>query len=238
MDRKYIDDNDVISRYLSERLTESELISFETFMIANSDVAGDVEREFALQSSLRSQFTKANVESTFPRSLDSGNELGANLAGLGTVAINEPRRWGSRSLGLAASVLMITSLLFSALMYRNAESLKHEVASLRTPQPVQGVFQFEKTKSGTAGEQVIVADSPVVLWLDVGPEKFPRYAIQIAAENGEIVWRENSSILMDNFSIGVFLQGLDVGRYTIAVTAFDDTGADVDIAKYWIVSSL
>lgn len=59
MDRAYIDEHDVVQRYIRRTLSESELSCFEIYMLANASIVEEIEQQRMLNQIFREELPKA-----------------------------------------------------------------------------------------------------------------------------------------------------------------------------------
>lgn len=60
MDRAYIDEYDVVQRYIRRTLSEAELGQFEVYILANASIIDEIEQQKLLNQIFREELPKAN----------------------------------------------------------------------------------------------------------------------------------------------------------------------------------
>jgi hypothetical protein len=109
MDRRYIQDHQVVERYLDGRLTPSEQEAFEEFYLAHPDVLEELELTERLRQGIKD--------------LGEAGELERSL--------ERPRSWkwalSTPQYAAAASLLFAASLIVSGTLYRDNAGLRQEL---------------------------------------------------------------------------------------------------------------
>jgi hypothetical protein len=182
-----ISDRELIDRYLADRLTEDEVLSVETRIVADAAFRHEVELTEALRAGLRR--------------LDEADGIEAVLSGSG-LHRNSDRAvafWARPSYALAASVATIGLGVMTLVLYGQ---LKHEREGSTASRPVEMVTQFAPTQRRTpvAFASLRSVSEPVSIQLpsepvlyemafDVGAEPAAEYALTIVrpAAQGDVV---------------------------------------------------
>lgn len=118
MSRDYIDENDIISRYVSGALSESEAESFEDTYFCDRDLAAMVEAEQTLQDAFRAK------------------SPGVSPIGSGRASWRAKGPWVTAIAAAAATAAVLTSSYFKlqlARAERQQKVLLSELATVRAP---------------------------------------------------------------------------------------------------------
>ena len=165
MDMKHIEKGLLVERYLLGDLSPEEEAEFEEAMIASPELLDQLEAADRLRGGLKDLNAVEGIPGT-------GRHLGAKgmSGGVGSV-FSSPR------FAMAASALLAVSVVFSAAMYRQNQSLETALASNGSvPTQVQALYTV---RSATGDEPVnVVTPAPggqVVLLVDPGFEPYDAY---------------------------------------------------------------
>jgi hypothetical protein len=182
-----ISDRELIDRYLAERMTEDEVLSVETRIVADPGFRHEVEVTEALRAGLRR--------------LDEADGLEALLGGSGRHGKTDHSVafWARPSYALAASVATIGLGVLALVLYGQ---LKQERELSTVSRPVEMVTQFGPTqrrtpvafaslRSSSESVSIQLPSEPVLyeMAFDVGAEPAGEYALTIVrhAPQGDAV---------------------------------------------------
>lgn len=93
-DQKYLDDHDIIERYLADRLSEAEREGFEAYFLQHPEVVQQMDRTAKLKSALMDLDTEGRLQPLL--AAQSSRRWLIALAVLGVIAV------------LAASIVLLT----------------------------------------------------------------------------------------------------------------------------------
>ena len=172
MDRQYIQDNQLVERYLQGKLSEEEKAAFEEYYLSNPDTLAELELAEKMQDGFRA--------------LDESGYVGAMPAG----------GWFNRvflspQYAAAASILLVFSLGFSGMLYRQQQANDVYDATQVIP-----VLSVRSASSGPSDNVVQFAqtDNWVVLLVDPGMESYFRYSATVeraGSADPEAIWQGN-----------------------------------------------
>ena len=170
MDRQYIQDHQVIERYLRGTLTEDEARQFEVAYVADSSLLDEVELAACLKQSV------------------------GELSAAGAIERARAPRFGflrSPQYAMAASVLLAVTLVFSGTLYRENAALRSSSGPIAGPAPMRLVPIFTLRGENAATVEAPDAGEWLVLLLDPGTAMHDTYRAVVtargAAQGGEDV---------------------------------------------------
>jgi hypothetical protein len=195
MDHKYIRDNQLIDRYLRNELSEGDKEEFEIHFLSDSETLAELEMAERLQQGLQG--------------LDASDEL------------REARSHGwlkgaflSPQYAAAASILLVFSIGFSGLMYRELQQAPTFTGTQLVP--------IMATRGTAAGSVIHVGDSAdwIVLLVDPGFETYQRFRATVSRQTGagaEQIWQSENLQpgYEEMLAIGMPGQILEPGAYEI-----------------------
>jgi hypothetical protein len=198
MDRQYIRDNEVIERYLSGALTADEERGFEEAYLGDPELLDQVQTAERLREGIKE--------------LDGAGRLDR---------LRPPGRWRqwlvSPQYAAAASLFLVVSLAFSAMLYREVTELREDSfsqASLSTR-----LVRLEVVRGGNPQEVSASApDELNMLELDAGPVAYDTYRGALTRRTGdrsETIWSRTDLVVQSDNRILISVTGraLQPGSY-------------------------
>ena len=217
MDEAYIREQHVVERYLQGKLAGDELATFEIYMLDHPEILDEVEYERGLQEALNT----------------------AKDGLFGPVALHAPTRreigfFRSREYVIAATVLLVGALVFSAFQYRQLVGLREDVSQLRTPIRIAGDIWLEPLR----GEQEWVIESPPgtapVVRADVSATPADSYTVTLQGD--EFLWTRSEVEPDDEQSIRLLLSDIPAGAYGLSIST-DSSSAPVVVYRLLVRGS-
>lgn len=163
MDRQYIQENQVVERYLRGALSPEEQEAFEACYLADSEVLEELELAERLKQGLESVEEEGGVE---PFSGPPGRFHHLVVPVLAALATPQ--------YAAAASVALVVSLVFSGLVYQENQRLTGEGLSAGSASRLEPIFAVRGAADGRTISSGVDGES-VVLLLDPGPTGHASY---------------------------------------------------------------
>ena len=170
MDHKYIQDNQLVERYLQDKLTDEEKAAFEEHYLSNAETLAALELAEKMQDGFRD--------------LDESEVFGETPTG----------SWFNRvflspQYAAAASILLVVSLGFSGLLYQQLQNDDIYAGTQVIP-----VLSVRSAASGQPAMQISISqpNNWIVLLVDPGFESYVRYQASVARvdrADPQIVWQ-------------------------------------------------
>jgi hypothetical protein len=209
MDHKYIQDNQLVERYLQDKLTDEEKVAFEEHYLANAETLAELELAEKMQDGFR------------------------GLEGLEFFDETATGSWFNRvflspQYAAAASILLVFSLGFSGILYRQQQT---DVAFDGTQ--VIPVLSVRGSSSGQPTNLVRVSqpDDWIVLLVDPGMQSYASYRASVARVDGgdsETIWQldDLQPGYEDMLAVGLPGTMLQPGDYEIRLSGQAQATAD------------
>jgi len=238
MDRRYIEEHQVVARYLAGQLSSAERDEFEVYCLENPDIDDEMR--------LTEQF-KTGLREAVRRNWITPVRGAASFA-------------GSRYYALAASIVAAVAVGWLVFAQREIASsdgkivqLTRQLEALRSGQLPTRVIRFASTRSGAAidtdipltlrrdGEMLVLAPEIVLVCADGqlrlecegGAEpsvpEYPRYRVHVRdGETGEIVWQSDVQNVDAGAAGPLFAlpsSALRPGSFVLTLEGISDSGA-------------
>ena len=212
MNRDYIDENYVIERYVRGKLRDYELAAFEVYLLDHPDVVEEVQYAAGLQAALERAHDDLFAEIAEPKHAQS------------------PRAFNStRTIAIAASVLLAIAIGTSAVLYGRVSSMDDLVRSAGDPVVIGREVWLEPVRGS---RDVVIeqgAGEAIILRVDVREMDADSYTIRIASDS--YAWEAPAIAPDDRRSLTLLLPPLPTGAYRLTVA--DD--AQIQFAEYRIL---
>lgn len=232
MNREYIENNQIVDRYLLGDLSQEEQEEFEEFYFHNQEIVGELE----LSEKMIDGFEAAQ---------DQGI-----LAGIATTRSAEGARRSGHSFavpfGMAASVALAVSLFYNATLYREAgiqrsatDALETRLAQAFSPHG-SVIVPLDRSRSVEADPSHIVRISDEPEWfvlrlaLEQGEASYDDYKVRLVDDAGQVVWQEavTPNYYDDSLTINLHSSRMRVRDYVVRVDRLDEAGEPVPVARY------
>ena len=227
MDSRYIKDNQVIDRYLMNKLSADELETFERYFLERPDLVSEIE--------LRKQFIRGIRRIDSADTLQpAGNESAANRRSLR----------GSRRLYTAAATAVSVALLIAAgLFYLQTVRLQNlndlqarQIDLLSKPQvntmlvPLGHVRGAGAEPAPVVRIQLSAAAERLILVLSQEPLGFEKYRLSLKRQDAGELWNRES----DNIPPAVIVPAnlLSPGDYHLVILGLSGTGESTPAAEF------
>jgi hypothetical protein len=217
MDRRYIDDNHVVARYLADRLTDEEREAFEAYYLEHPDVVQELEAAARFKVGLMKLRDTGELSKLLQR--------------------EQRRQWPYFAAAAAVAALVIGAFVVIDRTPARHPILAASVEALRGtngPPPLTRDYAVLRTRGSAVDAEIPLPPPGEALELRVLPEfmaRPERYhvrlfrmsaddSLQSVAELGGLVPED------DNF-VSIFVDGtrLQRGQYRLAITGDPDTDA-------------
>ena len=166
IDRRYIDDNDVIARYLADRLSDEEREGFEAYYLEHPEMLQELNRT--------AQFKSGLVD------LQKSGELNRLI---------ENRSWWQRVGGLAVAASVVLTIVGAGIWFNwqnrptpiLAASTAALVDSSQPVLPIAGRYTLETTRTSSYDATIQLPINPAAIELKIRPEiPAERYRLRLA----------------------------------------------------------
>ena len=212
MDKAYIDNQQVIDRYVSGRLTADELDAFEIYLLDHPALLADIEYARAFSERLR------DVADTLHPAAP------ANPTGPAGGVAPAWRLWGVAATGL----LLVAGGSLLVVAGDNAR-LEQALSASQAPVALTEDLWLESLRSGAGPVAQLPAGAANLLRIDVGPDPMPSYLVTLAGQEDAARWSLPGLRADDENTIRLQVAGLPPDRYTLSVFATGRNGADRDL---------
>lgn len=196
MDRNYVNDNQIVDRYLRDDLSEDERAEFEAFFLSDKETLAELELAEKLQTGMRDCADRGLLDAD-------------PAPGWLRRAVMSPQ-WAA-----AASVLLVCSLAFSGFLLSELQT--DPVAGATRLIPLYATRGVDAPRLPSAQ-----ADEWVVLLVDPGFDPFDEYRATILdASSGAAVWEvvDLQPGYEELLAVGVPGRLLVSGRYEVRILA-------------------
>lgn len=231
VDKRYVEQNNIVSRYVAGDLTDEQIDQFEILMFEDQDVAREVHLELALRDELRQRSISdaANEEHS-----DHASVVDVEMPppGVSTHAANEPSFSPSRAVAVAASVAALACFWWAIQGQSRVTRLEEALVAANSPRDVPAVVLIGNKMNGVESDYTIPANESAILWLDVGGPPSGTYGAKILDARGGEVWSKSDVEISDLATFVVYVPGLDEGQYSVSITSEETDGSIIDLATY------
>ncbi|MGH8176850.1 MAG: hypothetical protein ACREV5_11370 [Steroidobacter sp.] len=227
MDRKYIDDNHIVARYLADNLPDNEREAFEAYYLEHPEIVQEMEAAARFKVGLMQ--------------LRDAGELDALM---------KPQPWYREQRSLAAAAVAVVAVGLSFFLLRSPSMQPMLVASPRAlinrlgdPLPIASTHAILRTRGISYDAEIDLPQSAQTIELRVLPEyeaQPPRYRIvlsSIADDDSLQQLAEVDGLAPDEDGfVPVFLNGAKVerGRYQVMLSGDEGTSAVQDASVFLI----
>lgn len=201
MDRAYIDEYDVVQRYIRHTLSETELAQFEVYILSNPSVIAEIEQQRLLNQIFREELPKANRAAAASQGLLHRFRHAVPLAACLLLALYVGLNTGNRTNPGPQAVPTLDTVVL---------------------QDLRGVAGAVSLSLPASGENISQANLP--LKIDVGPQLEPlvTYSVSLhAGESGDgapLVQVENQKATADGWlELTVALPAVSPALYQVVV---------------------
>ncbi len=188
MDRDYIDENQIIDRYLMNKLSDEEMETFEQLFLEDPELVQEIE--------FRKRFIRGIRKAERTGLLQSGDDESSSI--WRWLPVMRP------SFSAVAAVSAAIFLMVAVLQYGQIARLQSinekqvsQIGQLLAPQANTLLVPLGRTRGATRDKPVVrVYLSPgveqVVLSLDIGPLNFDDYRLSLDREGAGQLWSSDS----------------------------------------------
>lgn len=165
MDRQYIEDHQVVERYLRGSLRPDEEQAFEEAYLGDPELLDEVQRVEGMQSAFKE--------------LDARGGLRQREASGGWLnALRSPQY------AAAASIALVASLALSTVLYLDNRSLRSD-GELLVDGGVDKVLPLMQTRGAESVNQLIASDEGMTVLLpDAGFDEYDSYRVTVSRDTG------------------------------------------------------
>lgn len=216
MDRKYIDDNHIVARYLADQLSDPDREQFEAYYLEHPEIVQQMEATARFKAGLMQLHASGELESLISKRSWQQPRYLAIAASIAAIAITTTYLWQSRP---GAQPLMV------------AERDLFRTWS-RQPFPQGGEYALIRTRSVAYDAEINLADAVQAIELRVLPEfeaHPPRYqvSLQRLAEQSSVPEKIEGLPLDTSGVVIIYLNSarLQAGSYQLIVAGDEGTTA-------------
>ena len=189
MDRRFIEENQVIDRYLMNKLSVKEMEAFEQFFLEDPEVVQEIE--------LRKRFIRGIRKADRTRLLQLGDDESSSIW-----------RWlpvVRPSFPTVAAVSTAILLMVAILQYRQIGRLENvnekqvnQIRQMMAPQANTLLVPLRRTRGSLAGAEPVIrvhlssAVEQVILEVDIEPPNFDNYRISLERDGTGRLWSDES----------------------------------------------
>ena len=189
MDRRYIEDNQIIDRYLMNKLSAKEMEAFERIFLEDPEIVQEIE--------LRKRFIRGirNADRTGLFQLDSDESSGLWR----WLRVTRPS-FQTAAAAFAAILLIVTILQYSQLARLESANEKqaNRIQQMMAPQANTLLVPLLRTRGSSAGAEPVVRVrlssevEHVILTLDLERLSFDNYRFSLEREGTGQLWSNES----------------------------------------------
>ena len=209
MDHKYIQDNQLVERYLQDKLTDEEKVAFEEHYLSNPETLAELELAEKMQDGLKGLEESDFFEPTATSSWFNRVFLSPQYAA-------------------AASILLVFSLGATGTLYRQLQT-----DAVFGGTQVIPIMSVRSSSQGQAASLITIkrTNDWIVLLLDPGMETYPRYRALVARVNGkdpDTIWQldDLQPGYEDMLAVGLPGAVLQPGEYEIRLSGASPATSD------------
>ncbi|MEM7610844.1 MAG: hypothetical protein AAF270_04160 [Pseudomonadota bacterium] len=212
INRRMVEENNLVDRYLLGQMDESEAMAFEDFYAGSPETLEELETSALLIDGMN------NANRKPMGSVTSIGQLKASAPAPTAAA----RRWfGSPAYGVAASFVAALALLVAGSNYVALQDARSVASSNIINIPV---VTLSPTRGGESGVEVFAGDAPqVVLALDLGLSAAASYSAALQTIDGDHIWRSEGlePDELQSLTMSIARESLPAGSYRIVVRSED-----------------
>ena len=189
MDRRYIDENQIIDRYLMNKLSVDDMEAFERLFLEDPELVQEIE--------LRKRFIRGLRNTDRTRSFQINNDESSGIW-----------RWSPvirHSFPTVAAISVAILLLVAVLQYSQITRLQNvnqkqlsQIRQMMAPQVNTLLVPLGRTRGSPAREEPVVrvhlasSIEQVVLTLDIEPVSFDHYQFSLERDGAGQLWSDES----------------------------------------------
>ncbi len=190
MDRRYIEENQIIDRYLMDKLSDDEMETFEQLFLEDPEIVREIEIRKLFIRGIR----QADRTGLLPMSEDESSSLWRWLPGMGPAF--------PAVAAVSAAILLVVAMLqynqITRLQNVNAEQVG-QIGQLMAPQANTLLVPLGLTRGATPGAEPVVrvhlssTVEQVILALDIEFLSFDNYRLSLDREGAGQLWSSDSA---------------------------------------------
>ena len=189
MDRRYIEENQIIDRYLMNKLSEKEMAAFEQIFLEDPELVQEIEFRKRFIRGIRKADRTGLLQLNDDQSSGIWRWLPVMRPSFATV--------GAVS---AAILLMVAVLQYSQIARLQSVNAKQasQIGQLMAPQVNTLLVPLGRTRGATTGDEPVIrvhlssAVEQVILSLDIEPLSFDNYRLSLDREGAGQLWSSDS----------------------------------------------
>ena len=189
MNRRYVEDNQIIDRYLMNKLSDEELETFEQLFLEDPELVQEIE--------FRKRFIKGLRKADLTGLLQSGDDESSSI--WQWLPVMRPSFPAVAAVS-AAILLMVAVLQYShiARLQNVNEEQVSQIGRLMAPQANTLLVPLGLTRGATTRDEPVVrvhlspAVEQVILALDIEPLSFDNYRLSLDREGAGQLWSSES----------------------------------------------
>ena len=189
MDRHYIEENQIIDRFLMNKLSEKEMAAFEQIFLEDPELVQEIE--------FRKRFIRGIREADRTGLLQLNNDESSGI--WQWLPVMRPS-FPTVAAVSAAVLLMVAVLQYSQIARLQSVNEKqvNKIGQLTAPQVNTLLVPLGRTRGATIGDEPVIrvhlssAVEQVILSLDIEPLSFDNYRLSLDREGAGRLWSSDS----------------------------------------------
>ena len=220
MNPEIIEEQNVIERYVTGRLTEEEVARFEEYFLEHPECAAEVRMAQRLQRGLEAVAAQEVVKAS--------------------VATSAGASWLRHRFALLVPVLLLAVALLPLLLLQRIDRLEDDLQAAQRPQGNTPIFElsaFRGADLGTAPPHLLTLSAEpewIVLTLALTNPDLPEYRVALSPQEGEPLW-ESEDLQADPLGrlvISLPSTLLPAGDYEIRAEGMTGDAAPVSAGRF------
>ncbi len=189
MDRRYVEENQIIDRYLMNKLSDEEAVAFEQIFLEDPELVQEIE--------LRKRFLRGIRKADRTRLSQLGDDESSSI--WRWLSVMRPS-FPTVAAVSAAILLMVAVLQYSQItrLQRVNEKQVNQIRQMMAPQVNTLLIPLVRTRGAPAGEEPVIrvhlspSVEQVILTLDIEPLGFDNYWFSLNREGNGRLWSSES----------------------------------------------
>ncbi len=232
MNASFVEQHQVIDRYLLGKLSAQQTDEFEVLCLHDQDVLEQLELSEKMLAGFRRADEQNILQDIQFKSLE--DEPAQLSLAQGEVKSAAARKFPTWSYATAASLIIGVCLVSSITVFsqRDASSSAFE-PQINTP-----IFELARTRSAAAEPDYIVriSDQPewMVLAMDLGQVDYDRYRATLLDQDKTVVWQSDGlePNYQDALTLSLNSAKLEEGNYLVKIEGLAGTDDSVRVGEY------
>ncbi|MGI9289097.1 MAG: hypothetical protein ACR2P1_27240 [Pseudomonadales bacterium] len=234
MNAGYVEQNQIIDRYLLGKLSEEQADEFEVLCLHDQSVLDQLELSEKMLAGFHRADEQNLLQEIHPQSVKQNASQDESLQGTGRAA--SPRVFPAWNYATAASLFLGICLLSTITVF----SQRDVPSSAYEPQINTSIFELTRTRSASAKPDYVVSISPepewMVLSMDMGLDEvlYDRYRTTLLDQSKAVVWQSDGLERnhMDFLTLSLNSAKLSEGNYMVRIEGLAGADSWVRVGEY------